>query len=235
MRLSSYNPRGVLSLMKGRPVTKLSPQSGARTAFRRFRPVLGAAMKRLPAFAIVTVVLLTIVPHAGADDSQNVYLPLIGRPCGITQDGHPSGPQHCIPQGRPHPPGPGPVRQITIKARLASYEPASETCRIPVSDSRLQLGRLPLDNAAQIRIVDAETGEVLERGLGEAEAVVYAAMNSPTDTDFAYGISFNPAVAPRRPCPNLMRHTEEFVNVVGGTPPGIYTIVNVLHYDPTRQ
>ena len=162
-----------------------------------------AGRKRLLAFAIVTVALLTIVSHAGADDFQNVYLPLIGWP---------------------HPPGPGPVRQITIKARLASYEPASETCRIPVSDSRLQLGRLPVDNAAEIRIVDAETGEVLERELGEAEAVVYR------DTGFAYGISFDPAVAPRRPCPNLMRHTEEWVNVNG-----IYTIVNVLHYDPTRQ
>jgi len=142
-------------------------------------------MKRLLVFAITTAVLLATGFYPHADDTclcearrqaVRVHLPLIGR-----------APSRM----------PGLVRQITVKARLARYKPRSETCDL--------LAGPVIDRAAQIRILDAETGEVLERGLGEAEAVVYR------DTDFAYGISFDPAVAPRRPCPNLLRHTEEWV------------------------
>jgi len=152
-------------------------------------------MKRLLVFAITTAVLLATGFYPHADDTVRVHLPLIGRS------------QSRIP---------GRVRQITIEARLARYKPRSETCDL--------LAGPVIDRAAQIRILDAETGEVLERGLGEAEAVVYR------DTGFAYGVSFDPAVAPRRSCPNLMRHTEEWVNSNG-----TYTVVDVYHYDPTSQ
>lgn len=143
--------------------------------------------------AVVAVALLTATSHAQADDSANVYLPLVGR--SVTE----------IPRS---------VRQLTVKARLAPYKPRSETC---------DLDRQVVDHGAQIRIVDAETGEVLTTGTGEVEFVTYA------DTGLAYGVHFDPGVAPRRRCPNLMRHREEFVNAHG-----VYEIVEVLHYDPTR-
>lgn len=158
-------------------------------------------MRRLLALAIVAVVSLTSGSDARGVAGTHVHLPLIGR-------------SHALMPGR--------VSQITVRARLARYKPRSATCDL--------LAGPVIDHAAHIRILDAETGAVLQRGRGTAEAVVYAAMGSPGDTGFAYGISFDPAVAPRRLCPNLMRHTEEWVNA-----DGTYTVVDAYHYDPTRQ
>lgn len=143
--------------------------------------------------AVTIGVLLMAIPRARADTAAPVYLPLIRRSAME---------------------GPRRVHQLNIEARLAAYKPMSDTC---------DLNNTLVDGAAQIRIVDVETGEVLVEGSGEAE---YATRR---DIDLAYGVHFDPDVAPRRLCPNLIRYAEEFVNING-----VYEIVEVFHYDPTR-